>query len=64
MILSEVHEGIVGGNYGSKANAHNILYVGIWWPTLHKDAKEYFYACDVFQRVGKPSRRDEMPFHP
>jgi len=42
----------------------NILCAGLWWPTLHKDAKEYCQACDVFQRVGKPSRRDEMPLHP
>jgi hypothetical protein len=40
------------------------LCTGIWWPTLLKDAKEYFQACDVFQRVGKPSRMDEIPFHP
>jgi hypothetical protein len=33
-------------------------------PTLHKDSKEYYRACDVCQRVGKPSRRDEMPLAP
>jgi hypothetical protein len=30
-------------------------------PTLHKDAKEYYKVCDICQRVGKPSRRDEIP---
>jgi hypothetical protein len=64
MILSEVHKGIAGGHYAGKVTAQNILCVGLWWPTLHKDAKEYFQACDVCQRVGKPSRRDEMPLHP
>jgi hypothetical protein len=44
--------------------AQNILCAGIWWPTLHKDAKEYFQSCDVCQRVGNPSRRDEMPLNP
>ena len=34
------------------------------WPMLHKDAKEHFQACDVYQRIGKPSRRDEMPLAP
>ena len=33
----------------------------LWWPTVHKDAKEYFQTCDVCQRVGKPSIRDEIP---
>jgi hypothetical protein len=41
-----------------------VLRYGLWWPTLHKDAKEYYKACDVCQRVGKPSRRDEIPLAP
>jgi transposase InsO family protein len=40
------------------------LHAGLWWPTVHKDAKEYFQKCDVCQRVGKPNRRDEMPLRP
>jgi hypothetical protein len=28
---------------------------------LHKDTKEYSRACDVCQRIGKPSRRYEIP---
>jgi hypothetical protein len=31
---------------------------------MFKDAKEYALACDVCQRVGKSSRRDELPLHP
>jgi hypothetical protein len=38
--------------------------MGLWWPTLHTDAKEYCQACDVFQRVGKTSKRDDMHLHP
>jgi hypothetical protein len=36
----------------------------LWWPTVHKDAKEYCQTYDVCQRVGKPSRRDEIPLMP
>ena len=28
---------------------------------IHKDAREYCHSCDICQRTGKPSRRDEMP---
>jgi hypothetical protein len=35
--------------------------VGLWWPTLHIYAKDYYRAYDVCQRVGKPYRRDEIP---
>jgi hypothetical protein len=41
----------------------NILFIGIWWPTLQKDAKEYWKSCNVCQRVGNPSRRDEIPLN-
>jgi transposase InsO family protein len=64
MILAEAHEGIAGGHYAGKETAQKVLRDGLWWPTLHKDAKDYYRACDVCQRVGKPSRRDEMPLQP
>ena len=41
-----------------------ILWGGLWWPTLFKDAKEYCQSCDVFQRVVKPSQRNEIPLNP
>jgi len=53
MILVEVHSGVDGGHYAGKDTTQNILRAGLWWPTLHKDAKEYCRACDVSQTVGK-----------
>jgi hypothetical protein len=64
LILTEAHEGIVGGHYAGKAIVQKVLQARLWWPTLHKDAKEYTRACDVCQRVGKPSRREEIPLAP
>jgi hypothetical protein len=64
LILTESHEGIVGGHYTGKETSQKVLRAGLWWPTLHKDAKDYGGACDVRQRVGKPSRRDENPLAP
>ena len=61
LILAEAHSGPAGGHYGGKATAHNILTAGLWWPTVHKDARQYCHSCDICQRTGKPSRRDEMP---
>jgi transposase InsO family protein len=43
---------------------HKVLRTGLWWATIHKDSKEYCQQCDVCQKVGKPSRRDEMPLRP
>jgi hypothetical protein len=64
LILEEAHEGITGGHYTGKTTTQKVLRAGLWWPTLHKDVKEYYRACDVCQRVGKSSRRDDMPLAP
>jgi hypothetical protein len=64
LILVEDHEGIAGGHYAGKATAQKVLRAGLWWPTLHKDAKDYYRACDACQRVGKLFKRDEIPLAP
>jgi hypothetical protein len=55
LILVEAHEGIAGGHYARKETTQKVLRAGLWWPTLHRDDKEYARACDVCQRIGKPS---------
>jgi hypothetical protein len=64
LILTKTHEGIAGRHYAKKATVQKILRDGLWWPTLHKDSKEYYRACDVCQRVGKPYIRDYIPLEP
>jgi hypothetical protein len=64
LILAKAHEGIARGHYAGKETTQKVLRAGLWWPTLHKDAKEYDRDYDVFQRVGKPSRRDEITISP
>ena len=64
MILPEYHDGVEGGHYASKLMENKILRASLWWPTLHLDASEYCKKCDVFQSMGNPYRRDEMPLLP
>ena len=54
----------MGGHYGGRATTRKVLRVGLWWPMLYNDAADYAKSYDVFQRVGKPSRRDEIPLMP
>jgi hypothetical protein len=63
-ILWECHSGVVGGYVGGKAIAQKVLQDVLWWDTLFEDAKDYSRSCDTYQRVGKPSCRDELPLHP
>ena len=60
-IIREAHSGATGGHFAGKPTAQKILAAGLRWPTLYKDTKEFCRCCDICLRVGKPSRRDEMP---
>ena len=43
---------------------HKILQEGLWCPTMHVNPQDYCWICDVCQRMGKPSKRDEIPLVP
>lgn len=62
--LEKYHGGIAGGHYAGKDNVQNIFKTVFWWPTLHNYAKEYYIECDVCQRTGRTSIRDEMSLVP
>jgi hypothetical protein len=64
LIFIEAHEGIAGGHYARKETTQKIIRACLWWPTLHRDAKDYYRDCNACQRVGKPSRIDEIPLAP
>eukprot|EP00253_Pinus_taeda_P007634 PITA_07634 len=64
IILMETHGGTTGGHYFGRETAQKILHAGLWWLTLHQDSKAYCKVCDVCQRTGRPSWRDEMPLNP
>jgi hypothetical protein len=64
LILTKAHECITGGHYAGKEIAQKVIQVGLCWPTLHRDAKDYYRAYDVCQRVKKLSRIDEMSLAP
>ena len=63
-ILEEAHARVAGEHYAGKPTAQKVLIAGLWWPTVHKDAKEFCRTCDVCKRTGNPSRRDDMPLKP
>jgi hypothetical protein len=40
-ILAESHEGIAGGHYMGNAIVSKVLCIGLWWPNVHRDSKDY-----------------------
>ena len=35
---------------------------GLWWPTLHRDCKNFVSQCDRCQWLGRPLPSTEIPF--
>ena len=40
-IIREAHSGTTGGHFAGKPTAQKILAAALWWPTLHKDTREF-----------------------
>ncbi|KAA3473848.1 Pro-Pol polyprotein [Gossypium australe] len=48
-------------HFGGMRIASKVLQSGFYWPNMFKDAHEFYHACDHCQRMGRLSRRQEMP---
>nr|GEY72537.1 reverse transcriptase domain-containing protein [Tanacetum cinerariifolium] len=60
-ILKACHYGPTEGHHGPNYIANKVFDLGFYWPTIYRDAQDLVKNCDVCQRQGKISQRDEMP---
>nr|GEY99021.1 reverse transcriptase domain-containing protein [Tanacetum cinerariifolium] len=60
-ILKDCYYGPTGGHHGANYIARKVFDSGFYWPTIYRDAQDLVKNCDVCQRQGKISERDEMP---
>nr|GEW90313.1 retrovirus-related Pol polyprotein from transposon TNT 1-94 [Tanacetum cinerariifolium] len=60
-ILKVCHEGPSGGHHGANLTAKKVFDAGFFWPSNYRDTYEMIKTCDIWQRQGKISQRDEMP---
>nr|GEV17952.1 retrovirus-related Pol polyprotein [Tanacetum cinerariifolium] len=63
-ILKACHYGPTGGHHGPSYTAKNVFDSEFYMPTIYRDAQDLVKTCDVCQRQGKISRRNEMPQNP
>ncbi|WJZ90615.1 hypothetical protein VitviT2T_009746 [Vitis vinifera] len=63
-ILSHCHENACGGHFSSQKTAMKVLQSGFTWPSLFKDAHIMCRKCDRCQRLGKLTKRNQMPMNP
>nr|GEW16187.1 reverse transcriptase domain-containing protein [Tanacetum cinerariifolium] len=60
-ILKAFHEGPSGGHHGANLTTKKVFDAYFFWPSIYRDAHEMIKTCDICQRQGKISQRDEMP---
>nr|GEV13216.1 reverse transcriptase domain-containing protein [Tanacetum cinerariifolium] len=60
-ILKACHYGPTEGHHDLNYTAKKVFDSGFYWPTIYRDAQDLVKNCDVCQRQGKISQRDEMP---
>nr|GEX01642.1 reverse transcriptase domain-containing protein [Tanacetum cinerariifolium] len=60
-ILKACHYGPTRGHHGPNYTAKKVFDSGFYWPTIYRDTQDLVKTCDVCQRQGKISQRDEMP---
>eukprot|EP00253_Pinus_taeda_P019733 PITA_19733 len=63
-VLRELHDGPVGGHFGSDTTAHKVIHAGYYWPTLFKDAHEYVRKCRNFQTSSGRQKKSAFPLQP
>nr|GFB56649.1 reverse transcriptase domain-containing protein [Tanacetum cinerariifolium] len=60
-ILKACHSGPTGGHHGPNYTARKVFDSGFYCPTIYHDAQNFVKNCDVCQRQGKITQKDEMP---
>nr|GEU94487.1 reverse transcriptase domain-containing protein [Tanacetum cinerariifolium] len=60
-ILKACHSGPTRGHHGPNYTTKNVFDSSFYWPTIYRDAQHFVKNCDVCQRQGKITQKDEMP---
>jgi hypothetical protein len=63
-VLSELHAGEVGGNFGGDTTSHKVLRDGYYWPTLFKYAHVLCRKCVICQKAIGRVKNETFPLHP
>ena len=51
-VMTDLHDGPVGGHFSGDTTIHKILRVGYYWPMLFKYAHAHVRKCDICQRCS------------
>jgi len=62
-VLSFYHVQACGGHFSGRKTVTKAPQYGFYWPTLFRDAFEYYKSCLRCQQLGRIRRRDMMPLN-
>ena len=62
-VLQHCHSYPCGGHAATSKTVAKVLERGLYWPTLHRDARSFVQSCDKCQRIGNLTTRNEMPLN-
>ena len=60
-VLSELHDGLAGGNFGGDNTTHKVLRNDYYWPTLFKDSHAYAQKCPKCQKIVGREKKPAFP---
>ena len=63
-VLSFCHDQACGGYFSGRKTAAKVFHCGFYWPSLFRDAFEYYKSFPKCQWLGRIRRRDMMPLNP
>ena len=63
-ILKFCHSNPGGGHYAAKVTAHKVLESGFYWPSVFKDALDFYLKCPSCQAALNIDNRNHMPLKP
>lgn len=63
-ILTELHDGPIGGHFSGETTTHKVLRESYYCPTLFRDAHAHARKCQICQVNAGRERRPTFPRHP
>nr|GEU72754.1 reverse transcriptase domain-containing protein [Tanacetum cinerariifolium] len=57
----DINENFPLETHGANLTTKKVFDAGFFWPTIYRDSHNLVKSCDICQRQGKISHRDEMP---
>ena len=63
VVLLHCHSLECSVHFSGQRTTAKVLQSGFYWPTLFKDAHSFVKTCDICQRTGNISRKNEMPLN-